>query len=141
MAGASATLHMTSIGATVCVMDSMNTYWADRAALEWQVELGVTEAILDAPLNRYEVPEAVAKPVVAPVAKGPPAIPVPVEVDCVAQARKSADAAPDLAALQTAIGAFDHCDLKRGARNLIFAEGDAAAAEGDTAAGEEAASD
>lgn len=127
MAGASATLHMTSIGATVCVMDSMDTYWADRAALEWQVELGVTEAILDAPLNRYEVPEAVAKPVVAAVAKGPPAIPVPVEVDCVEQARKSADAASDLAELQTAIGAFDHCDLKRGARNLIFAEGDAAA--------------
>ena len=127
MAGASATLHMTSIGATVYIMDSMDTYWADRAALEWQVELGVTEAILDAPLNRYEVPDAVAKPVVAPVAKGPPAIPVPVEVDCVAQARKSADAAPDLAALQAAIGAFDHCDLKRGARNLIFSEGDAAA--------------
>ncbi|MCO4848818.1 MAG: uracil-DNA glycosylase, partial [Yoonia sp.] len=105
----------------------MDTYWADRAALEWQVELGVTEAILDAPLNRYEVPETVAKPVAASVAKGPPAIPVPVEVDSVTEARKAADAAPDLSALKAAIGAFDHCDLKRGARNLIFAEGDAAA--------------
>ena len=127
MAGASATLHMASIGVTVCVMDSMDTYWADRAALEWQVELGVTEAILDAPLNRYEVPETVAKPVAASVAKGPPAIPVPVEVDSVTEARKAADAAPDLSALKAAIGAFDHCDLKRGARNLIFAEGNAAA--------------
>ena len=34
-------------------MDSQDTYWQDRAALEWQVELGVTDAILDAPVDRY----------------------------------------------------------------------------------------
>ena len=44
-------------------MDSVDTYWVDRAALEWQVELGATEAMLDAPLNRYEVPETIAKSV------------------------------------------------------------------------------
>ena len=30
--------------------------------LAWQVELGATEAICDAPVNRYEVPAAVEKP-------------------------------------------------------------------------------
>ena len=108
-------------------MDSIDTYWADRAALEWQVELGVTEAMLDAPLNRYEMPETVAKSVVVPIPKGPPQVPVSIEVNSFKESQSSADAAPDLLALKAAIRAFHHCDLKRGARNLIFAEGDAAA--------------
>ena len=28
----------------------------DLALLEWQLELGATEAICDAPVNRYELP-------------------------------------------------------------------------------------
>ncbi len=108
-------------------MDSMDTYWADRAALEWQVELGVTEAMLDAPLNRYEIPEAVAKPQAKAADNSPPPVPVPVQVDSAVEARKAADAAADLGALQAAIAGFDHCDLKRGARNMIFAEGDPSA--------------
>ena len=62
-------------------MDSVDTYWADRAALEWQVELGATEAMLDAPLNRYEVPETIAKPVAVAAKSGLPSVPAPVEVD------------------------------------------------------------
>jgi DNA polymerase len=107
-------------------MDSMDTYWADRAALEWQLEAGVTEAMLDAPLNRYDVPDTVAKPSVA-APGGPPPAPVVVTVDGVTEARKAAQNAGDLAMLQTAVRGFAHCDLKRGARNLVFAEGDAAA--------------
>jgi len=105
-------------------MESHDTYWADRAALEWQVELGATEAMLDAPLNRYEVPEAAPKPAAA---APPPAPAKPVEVDSVAEARAAADMSADLSALQAAIASFTHCDLKRGARNLIFAQGHAAA--------------
>lgn len=108
-------------------MDSQDTYWADRAALEWQVEMGVTEAILDAPLNRYEVPETLAKPKVEAAQKGPPPVPVPVRIDGVAEAGKLAAATGDLAALQSGIAAFEHCDLKRGARKMVFAEGAATA--------------
>ena len=105
----------------------MDTYWADRAALEWQVEMGVTEAILDAPLDRYEVPDTLPKPKLEQAKKGPPPVPVAVKVDGAAEAQKIAEAAADLPALHAAIAAFDHCDLKRGARNLVFAEGAASA--------------
>jgi len=47
--------------------------------------------------------------------------------DPVAEARALAAAAPDLAALRAALEGFEHCDLKRGARNLVFADGDPAA--------------
>mgnify|MGYP003632704262 CR=1 FL=1 len=108
-------------------MESVDTYWSDRAALEWQVEMGATEAILDAPLNRYEVPEKLAKPVVAASEKGPPPIAAQVEVDGIAEAKIAAAGALDLEGLVATLNAFAHCDLKKGARNLVFAEGDAAA--------------
>ena len=70
----------------VAVMESALDYYTARALLEWQVELGVTEAILDTPLNRYEVPEAPKKPV-APVAPAAPMqTPVTPKVDPVREA-------------------------------------------------------
>lgn len=105
----------------------MDTYWADRAALEWQVDLGATEAMLDAPLNRYEVPEKIAKPAAAVAKVGPPPVPVAAEVDTKAEAVIAASGAVDLDGLRAALMAFSHCDLKRGARNLVFADGDPAA--------------
>ncbi len=108
-------------------MDSANTYWRDRALLEWQVELGATEAILDAPVDRYGL-EAV-KPVAKPSASGKSvaAPPEPVQepaIDVVAIAQAAANAAQDLAALADAMQAFEHCDLKRGARSFVFGDGD-----------------
>ena len=104
-------------------MDSSDTYWHDRALLEWQVELGVTDAILDAPVDRYAL-EA-AKPAATPATKSKaaekantrPPIPQAVDVDGVAIARAAAGAAADLTALSAAMQAFDHCELKRGARD------------------------
>lgn len=107
-------------------MDSVDTYWSDRASLEWQVELGATEAMLDAPLNRYEVPEKIAKPVVAESKDGPPIVPAPIVVDGAAEAKIAAAGAVDLDGLRAALNDFTHCDLKAGARNLVFAEGDPA---------------
>lgn len=104
-------------------MDSVDTYWSDRASLEWQVELGATEAMLDAPLNRYEVPEKIAKPVIK---DGPPSIPATVEIDAVAEAKAAAAGASDLAGLRAALEGFAHCELKHGARKLVFGEGDPA---------------
>ena len=107
-------------------MDSVDTYWSDRAALEWQVELGATEAMLDAPLNRYEVPEKIAKPVAAAPKGGPPPVPVAVEVDGAAEAKIAAAGAADLDGLRAALEGFTHCELKFGARKLVFGDGDPA---------------
>ena len=41
----------------------------------------------------------------------------------VAAAGAAAAAAPDLAALRAAVAAYPHCELRRGARNVVFADG------------------
>ncbi|MEX5727821.1 uracil-DNA glycosylase family 4 [Rhodovulum iodosum] len=95
------------------------------ALLEWQIELGATEAIGDEPIDRFAagVPERAGAP--RPPAPPPPA--APHAADAVALARDAAAAAPDLPALAAALGAFDMCELKRGAKNLVFADGNPAA--------------
>jgi len=97
----------------------------DRAAtladLEWQIELGATEAIGDAPVNRYALEKTAPQPKrTVPAA---PAGAVPVSVDPVSEAKALAGAAGDLDALEAALASFEHCELKRGARNLVFADG------------------
>ncbi|MGH1464398.1 MAG: uracil-DNA glycosylase [Cognatishimia sp.] len=107
-------------------MESALDYHTARAMLEWQIELGATEAILDAPVNRYEAQakQAQVKPITpAPAQK---VVQKP-EIDPVALAKQAAAAADDLPSLKTATAHFDHCSLKRGARSLVFADGDAAA--------------
>lgn len=103
---------------------------AARALLEWQVELGITEAIGDVPVNRYA--EAAAEParraVVRPAtAAAPPPTPTPAsrpaEPDAVAEAERAAAMATDLATLRAALDVYPHCDLRKGARNLVFADG------------------
>ena len=105
-------------------MESGLDFYTAKALLEWQVELGATEAISDAPVNRYEVPEKPKKPAMAKAAETRSAT---AKTDAVAEARNMANAAADLDALRAAMGAFDHCELKRGARNLVFADGNPAA--------------
>lgn len=108
-------------------MESVSDFYADRALLEWQIELGVTEAIGDAPVDRYALPETgpakpKAAPVVAAVSAAVPIEPV-AEVDPVQVARALAQEAGSLEALQQALGAFALCELKKGARHLVFADG------------------
>ena len=123
--------HCTSaaIRHNVLVMDSADTYWNDRALLEWQVELGATDAVLDAPVDRYALEAAKPAPKVEAVAKpqSPPPIPKPAEVDGVGLARTAAAGSPDLAALSAAMQAFEHCELRLGARKFVFSDGDPAA--------------
>ncbi|KAA0912211.1 uracil-DNA glycosylase [Aquicoccus porphyridii] len=111
-------------------MESHMGYHAARAALEWQIELGADEAIGDAPVVRYGLPEKVTGPDAAKPEK--PASPAPVQAtplpepergDPVAVAREAAEAATDLVALRAAMDAYELCDLKRGARQLVFADG------------------
>jgi hypothetical protein len=100
-------------------MESALDFHTAKALLDWQIELGATEAICDAPVNRYEVPEKPAKPAVAS-----PPTPAPEEkTDAVSEAKAAAKSCNDLNALKAAMAAFEHCELKRGARNLVFSDG------------------
>ena len=106
-------------------MESALDYHTARALLEWQVELGATEAMLDAPMDRFEAPIKAEKPKPAPEAETPRK--VLNEVDPVQIATQMAQAANDLDGLRAAMAAFEHCDLKRGARSLVFSDGNPAA--------------
>ncbi len=109
-------------------MESGSDHQTARALLEWQVELGATEAIGDAPVNRFELRQeapgparkAPARPRAASCA---PDRPETAADDPVLVARRMAAQAEDLESLAAAVAAFDLCDLKRGARNTVFADG------------------
>lgn len=113
-----------------------------RALLEWHIELGATEAIGDAPVDRFalaaieapaQAPAPVNNPPVAPEpGNGAPAGPAqPVSAasgpDPLAEATRLAQAAPDLVSLAEALAGFPHCELRKGARSCVFADGDARA--------------
>ncbi|WP_135504506.1 uracil-DNA glycosylase [Roseovarius aestuariivivens] len=102
-------------------MESAEDYQTYKALLDWQIELGATEAIGDVPVNRFEAPKKLAEPA-RPAAA--PATPVAEpRADPVGEARAAASAAGTLDDLKPALAAYDHCPLKRGARNLVFADG------------------
>ncbi len=106
-------------------MDSVE-YSAALAALDWQIELGADECIGDAPVDRYAL-EAAPKPK-AQAKMSEDVLPAKVEaVDPVRVAEAAAGGAADLAALEAAMGAYGHCELKKGARNLVFSDGVAGA--------------
>src|SRR6056297_2985845 len=103
------------------------------AYLAWQVELGADEAILDAPVNRLEavemailVPSTLAKAVQAPQT-APPVAKTPdkaaTAAAAVSHAQALAAAAGSLAQLRNALAGFEACDLRHGARNLVFSDG------------------
>jgi len=106
-------------------------YYDALAALEWQVELGADEAIGDLPVDRFDLPAPAPIPVLTPVVKpaptsGPTAAPVRhivPDVDRVAIARQLAESAGSIEVLRAAMEGFEHCDLKRGARNFVFSDG------------------
>ncbi|MBL4806814.1 MAG: uracil-DNA glycosylase [Rhodobacteraceae bacterium] len=102
-----------------------DNYYRDLAILDWLVELGANEAIGEVGINRYEMPDptpakkaAMSKPAVA---KTTPSEPTQIGTEALA------DACFDLDGLQEAITNFDGCDLKRGAKNTVFADGNPAA--------------
>ena len=97
------------------------------AMLDWQIELGADEAICDAPIDRYALEAAPAKAAPVAVPGAVPDIPAAPAVDPVEEAQKAAAAARDLPGLRAAMEGFSHCDLKLGARQLVFADGVAGA--------------
>lgn len=117
------------------------------AALEllaWQAEMGATEAMLDAPVDRFGLPGRAdptglvpalplesPPPEPAPVAAGaaPLRLDVPEDglADALAQAERLAGGAATLEALAAAQESFDGMELKKGARRFCFADGRPAA--------------
>jgi uracil-DNA glycosylase len=111
-------------------LDTWDGWQAAVQALAWQADLGVTDPVGDTPLNRYDLPAepprlAMAAP---PTTQLPPPTAVPpVGNDAVAVATALAEGALTLDDLRDALAAYDHCELKRGARSLVFADGNPAA--------------
>lgn len=119
-------------------MDGSPTYHGDAldpevalALLEWQLEMGVDVPLLDAPLDRFELPARLDPPV-PPAAPASVAAPVaaaamPAAADDlaarIAEAEALAAAAGSLEALAAAQEAFDGVELKKGARRFCCADG------------------
>jgi len=105
-----------------------------RALLAFYAEAGVDEALDDAPVNRFAeaarpAPQPqparaarAALPEAAPPAVRPATAAVPDEAQA-ALARQLAAAAATLEELREAMAAFDGCNLKSTAKNLVFADG------------------
>ena len=96
------------------------------ALLQWQAEMGADEPCLDAAIDRYDLPDraeiAAAAPKPAPAAR-----PRDEAEDLTARAEAMAGAAASLTALAEAQEAFDGIELRKGARNFCFADGNPAA--------------
>src|SRR5262245_45421494 len=102
------------------------------ALLAWYVEIGVDVALEEQPVNRFALP-AVPERRVRPPAETPPPPPPPAPSvqaggvapsdDVARAARATARSAVDLAALREALLAFDGCNLRLTATQLVFADG------------------
>ena len=90
--------------------------------LAWQIELGADEPIGEAPVNRYEVPAEAPKPA-RPRRPGASCCRAPGRPIRWQVATATAAAGGDLAALPRRRRPIDLCDLKKGARNFVFADG------------------
>ncbi len=102
-------------------MESNLTWHSAKALLDWQIEMGVDETILNTPLNRYELDTVLQNP--KEFRSSEPTSSTLGEIDPVKIAEEAANNASSLEELRDAITAFEHCELKLGARNLVFSDG------------------
>ena len=101
-------------------MESQIDWHTARALYEWQAELGATEPILDAPVNRYELEQSL-KPA-AKTAKKQPDAPIR-EISPVDIATELVAGVGDLSSLEATVQSFDLCELRKGARKFVFSQG------------------
>ncbi len=112
------------------ILDHPSAAWA---ALALQVDFGATEAISDQPANRYEEAAARAeapKPTPAPPrgTSRSPRVPASSRNRPDGSGAQGGRRGPsDLDALREAVAAFSLCELKKGAHNTVFADGNPAA--------------
>ena len=94
------------------------------ALLDWQREMGVDEAMLDDPVDRYAEPIRPPAPAAEPLPAQPAAVPPQAEsVQAVAQAQAMAARARTLAELAEIQSGFEGLEIRRGARSFVFADG------------------
>ena len=98
------------------------------ALLDWQLEMGVDVPLMDAPLDRFDLPARAAPAPVAAAPETPPVLALEAGApddlaDRLAQAEALAAGADSLEALATAQEGFDGIELKKGARNFCFCDG------------------
>lgn len=111
--------------------DILDDWEASLAALQWQLEAGVDVVFGDETVNRYEagpppeIPQAMMP--AAALKAAPEPAPLPKKVDPVDVALGLAARAQNLDELHQAILDFDLCELKKGAKNTVFASGNAGA--------------
>lgn len=105
-------------------MESALDWHSALALLDWQIDLGADEAIGDTPVDRFAVAEEAPQKASTKV---PTQVVQRVEPDAIDVARQAATGATTLDTLRAAMEAYDHCALKRGARSLVFSDGNAAA--------------
>lgn len=120
--GECAALLRPRAGPNLAVMDSTLLridHAAARALLEWQMELGADEAIGETPVNRYEIATEAPKVLATAVSVQVPQD----ETDPVAVAEAAAAGAASLEALAAAQAAYPHCEIRKGARTFVFADG------------------
>lgn len=86
------------------------------SALDWLIAAGADEAIEETPVNRLDMPKAVAT-TVHQTAR-PAAAPNPIN-----DASQVAQSCDSITALRAALEDFDGCALKKTATNLVFADG------------------
>jgi len=115
------------MGIAAEIADDWHAAFAD---LVWQVEAGADEVIADAPVNRYDLTAEAHRSVAPPAERlsDPPSTVAQAaqSSDPVAAARAAAMAAATLEELRRAMTGFDRCELKKGARNTVFADGNPA---------------
>ncbi len=108
---------------------------AARALLAWYAEMGVDEAVADAPSDffAWTPPSALQGPPAQRQAAAPKRTPAPVVSiapaplvaadEAIKAAEEAARAAESFDALAAAVAAFDGCPLKAGARMTVFSDG------------------
>ena len=108
--------------------------FAILTALHWHIELGADEAIGDVPIDRYtHAVESTKKqtPTIGLSSNLKPidVVPVVPHIEEAAEdiARIFAARCNDLETLRNTIATFEHCTLKKGARNLVFSDGNPSA--------------
>jgi len=115
--------------------DILADWDAALAALAWQNDMGVQEALMDAPQSAYDLPERAgwqaatqaapqaatqATPQVAQVTAPPRSVSPSAAIEA---ANNAAARCQNLDDLRAALAGFDHLEIKKGARDMVFGAG------------------